>query len=450
MPTHSSSESPRPKDLISASPLPWIVFLALILSAAYAHTLHYQGARVPPPEDFQVFYVGAKIAAQGERPLLYYAPGGRYTLSMIAEKTHEPGTLWDQVAQASGLGATLHFCTLPFTALILEPLSHVPWSKAYMLWCWLSALLLVASVHYTLRLARARPFWPMLAVFVAAGLAFFPYIQGLWLGQIDGLILVSWVLGTYLWSRGKPVSSAFCFAVGTMVKLTPALVAPLFLLRRQWRWLAAYCGWMAALTGVSIWRLGLENHIAWYRMVYPILSCPVPYIENRSLGSFLIALYYGGVFLYNHIPQSIPGFVCLFAKTASAGAFLGALYLLWKRNRHSSGLTYELIIMSVISLVVSPTSWRHYFVLTLLPLVYLWVVLLKSGERSFELKLLALVTLFFGLKIPEYLFFKFHLLSLIVPGSWVAVTILLFWLCLRLYDPATAPQIAAGGEARER
>ncbi len=418
--------------------LPWIVFLALVLSSVYVQQLHFATSNSKPPDDFPVYYIAAKIAATGTRQPLYYPSGTRYSLREILEPGREPGTLWDQTARAAGLGPTLHFLTPPFTALIMEPLSRFPWQRAYLVWTWLSDLMLIASIYFALRLARAKPFWPWFAVCGAAGFAFFPFIQGLWLGQIDGLILITWTLGAYLWSRHRPVASAFCFAVGTMVKVTPVLAVGLFVIRRQWRWLAAYCAWMAVLLGVSIWQLGLQNHLDWLRTVYPALSCGAPYFENRSISSFLLALFNGGVFVHG-IPQSVPALLCLIGKVTSAAVYLGALYLLWKKNRKSDGLAFELLTIAVISLAVSPISWRHYFVLALLPLVYLWVVALGEKGSGFEVKLLALITLWFGVKAPEYMLLKVRFLSLLEPAGWVAVTLLFFWLCLRMYRFAALP-----------
>jgi Glycosyltransferase family 87 len=418
------------------SALPWIVLLVLVISAAYARILHYATDKTPVPNDFIVYYIAAKIAAIGHPEPLYYAPQQQYSTQYLVTPTRNPGTLWDQTAAASGLGPTLHFVTPPFVALLLEPLSHLSWPRAYKVWCWLTSLMVFASIYLIMRLANASPFWPSLAVAVAAGFAFFPYIQTIWYGQMDALILITWTMGAYLWSKQRSTASAFFFALGTMVKLMPVLAVGVFFVRRQWRWLVAYGFWIAVLLGVSIWRLGLQNHLDWLHRVYPTLACGAPYVESRSLPSFLEALYFRRVFIYT-LPSSIPTLLCWVTKMSGGAIYLGVLYWFWKKNRDADHLAYELAVMPVVALIVTPMIGRHYFLFALLPLGYLWTVFLSRGRKMEDLRLLALVTLWYGIKMPEYLLLKVRLLSLLLMGSWVAMTLLFLWLCLKSYDAAS-------------
>ena len=78
------------------------------------------------------------------------------------------------------------------------------------------------------------------ALMFAATCFFFPFKSTLVFGQVNISILFVWTLGVYLLKRQRPMASALCFALGTVLKIAPVVAVPFLALRRQWRWLAAY------------------------------------------------------------------------------------------------------------------------------------------------------------------------------------------------------------------
>ena len=71
----------------------------------------------------------------------------------------------------------------------------------------------------------------------AAVCFFFPFRNTLVCGQVNVSILFVWTLGVYLLKRQRPMASALCFALGTVLKISPVVAVPFLALRRQWRWL---------------------------------------------------------------------------------------------------------------------------------------------------------------------------------------------------------------------
>lgn len=408
-----------------------VTFLALVLSAAYVSNEH-TSARQRTPDDFPVYYVAGKLALWHETEHLYNWRGRPYALDEIVRPESAPGSEWDAAARSSGFGSTLPFITPPFTALLFEPLARLPWPRAYLIWRCLTGLMVVLSVYFALRVAKPEHFLPLFAVFAAAALSFFPYVQTLWLGQIGGVILLSWALGVYFISRKQTVASALCFALGTLIKLTPLLAVGLFALRRQWRWLIAYAGWCGFFLLVSVWQLGWQNHLDWFRYVYPTLACGIPTLENRSLPAMISDIYFGRA-PFDNFPASVPSFLCAVDKCVAAVFYLGALYLFWKKNKTSNSLVKELIVLASIALVVSPISWRHHFVLAILPLCYLWGTLPFSPQPNsrFAAPILAGVTLVLGVKAPEFALARIPILSIGIVSVWVLATILLICLGLK-------------------
>jgi hypothetical protein len=116
----------------------------------------------------------------------------------------------------------------PFLASVLAPLCYLSPQLAFLLWRELTLFLLVFSIYFGLKWLRAAPFAPVFVLAVAAGISFFPFLETMSTGNVGVLLFFLWTLGIFFVDRKLPVWSALCFAIGTMIKLTPAVVVPLF------------------------------------------------------------------------------------------------------------------------------------------------------------------------------------------------------------------------------
>ena len=143
---------------------------------------------------------------------------------------------------------------------------------------------------------------------------------------MDALVLLLWVLGVYFVKTRTSIASAFCFALATMIKISPALAVGVFLLRRQWRWLIAYSLWMGAFLATGVWQLGWNNHVFWFSRVLPMLSGGVPYFASKSLPSFIADLYLHQVPLEMQNLPALPLGIALLSKVLSLAIYLGTCF----------------------------------------------------------------------------------------------------------------------------
>jgi Glycosyltransferase family 87 len=100
----------------------------------------------------------------------------------------------------------------------------------------------------------------MMLIAAVGVLSFFPFVETLYEGQVGCLILFLWTVGFYCARTRRIAVSAARFAIGTAVRLTPAIVVPIFILRRQWKGLISYVATLSALLLFSIWRVGWQAH----------------------------------------------------------------------------------------------------------------------------------------------------------------------------------------------
>jgi hypothetical protein len=398
------------------------------------------------PNDFPPYYVAAQIARGPGDHRLYYPPkeSSSTLLAVIPRETP-----WGQKAEADGFKPTMAFIYPPFAALLLQPLGRYPWPLSLFLWRIALTAMVLMSIYLAVRLVTPQPTQTRGAEintgvknqflsFVLIGAAvmfFFPFTETIFQGQIDPIILLSWIAGVYLLKSNRPVWSSLCLAVGTLVKVSPVIVIGVFLLRRQWKWLISYAMWCTVLLGISIWHLGWQNHLVWLEQVFPALSHGVPYFANKSIAAIIYEIYLWRVPL--DFDFQIPSILFRLVSVLNLAIYLGTLFYFWKKNPKTTAIVYELIVLALVALVISPVTWRHHFLLALLPLIYLW---LCSRDDWREWLVLAAATLAMGLVFLDFLVTAVRqpifdlLLSAILP----ALTMLLFFVSLANYPDETS------------
>jgi hypothetical protein len=389
-----------------------LTFLILTLAFPLEDIMRERSvARHGSPEgDFLVYYSAAKAARQ---------PGEHHLYADVIRDS-----------QSSVWGVS-SFNYPPFSAFLMEPLTILPPTRAVMVWKYALVLMTALAVYFTLGASSKQPVSvAALAIGVAAAFSFHPHQYSMFLGQMGGLILLAWALGLYLFSRGRPVSSAFCFAFGTVIKVAPIFVVPLLAIRRQWRCLGAYVGWVVALSGLSMWQLGWQPYRDWLWAVYPVISHGTKAFQNRSLPGLILWCAPGQVWGQR-------GTLGWEVKAPAIILSLAFYLWCWKKSRGSQGLVHELALAPLLYLLTSPVAWTHHFILALVPLVYLWM---KSQDTRVEVSssesaVLVAVTLVLGTAAPNYLAGGLNnsVLYTLVMGSWVLATLALIGVGMKMY-----------------
>lgn len=413
-----------------------IVVIVLIIFAANRFAGEWEAFRssaypTGSSIDFPHYYVAAKLAGSDspkQHPLYYLTNEDKEAaLSVIP-----PGSEWNQVAHQSGLRDTLHFSAPPIVAILLLPLAKLPYQLAFMIWRVLTDLFYFLAIWICLILCRAWTPLNLLACTLAA-FEFQPFMLTLQKGQFGALLLLTWCAGILFATKKQDVLSALMLALATIVKLTPALAVGVFVLRRRWRWLAAYLLWMSVLMGIGVFRFGVENHRLYLSKVSS-LSCGVPGPYNYSLSGIVLNMYYRDILDYEHMPPHTPHGLCTLNKALGLAVYLAALFLLLRKNRIGD-IGWDLTVLSLITLLVAPFTWRHYYVLEILPLMFIWF-LLREGRFSHQGWVLAAVsfcTLIVGTRYLDYLQahltagpVRVFLVALLPLSAFVLTTILLF------------------------
>ena len=157
------------------------------------------------------------------------------------------------------------------------------------------------------------------------------------------------------------MSSALCFALGTVLKISPVVAVPFLALRRWWRWLGAYLSGVAAFTGISIWTLGWQTNKTWLTAIYPSISSGLGNTANRSFAGLVDALF-GPRYFDTPVTATewpIPHGLSLFSKVCSLVIGLSFFLWCWRKRKDATALVDELILLPLVYLLAAPFS-RDY------------------------------------------------------------------------------------------
>jgi hypothetical protein len=203
----------------------------------------------------------------GGQPLLpdYLAhwTGGRMLLDGRLGDLYDPRVQASlQHAEIPGYEGLSWFVSPPFAALLYLPLAWLPYGASALVWLALSIVMGVL----VLRWVRPLLFGDLAGetrLFTVAFLATPAVFEVLGAGQDSVLLVLLWVAGVRLMAADRPGAAGAVLALGLFKPQLLCLVPVLFVVRRQWRALAAFTAVGALLGLVSLAVFGLSGIRGW-------------------------------------------------------------------------------------------------------------------------------------------------------------------------------------------
>ncbi|HEY0786007.1 MAG TPA: glycosyltransferase family 87 protein [Acidobacteriaceae bacterium] len=375
--------------------LAWVALLLFVFS----QLLQWSNTRGLPPVnrsfDFSAYYLAGQAVADQRHAGLYFVPtyaDGRMNLNVPVPLA----SVWGRASVRGGVPFAAPFIYPPFVAILMEPFGYLSFASACAVWRLVTVLAAAGAMLLALS-AGGIAITRRLALLLGVGLfSYYPFLDGLWMGQIDCVILLLLAAGVWLLGRRQDLMSALCFAAATLIKLTPVLVLPVLIFHRRWRWLAAWAGWMGALLCCSLWRAGWAMHRQFWHQVLPGIGCGAPLSSNSSLVAYVQELLLGHVYDWASAPHALPPHACAVSRGV-AGVMYVAMLVRFYRRRGQADLRGEICLALLLTLVVSPISWWHHYALALLPCLYLW-----SSAREWRLWTLTALVLALGTNLPGF------------------------------------------------
>lgn len=320
--------------------------------------------RLQPPEknDFTSYYVASQVVRQGMPEALYYPePVG----SLLAQASVQHP--WIDVAVAAGVPNPNYYLYPPLFAVVMLPLAWLPYGTAFALWLAANVVFLALALLLFMRTERDWTLTTLAACVLFAG-TFHPVWHHLKIGQSSLLVLLLLSLCLAFLRRGRDLAAGLALSGAILLKLTPALLLALLAIRGRWK--AAF----AALTGVVVLSLasvpivGWEAQETYFARMVPLLSAGTAFHPNQSLNGFLTRALGFGEYRKADLSAAfpIPRIAAVLVGVVVVGISLRAV---WRRRRdqRSSTLDDGFATLVLASLLVSPISWEHHYVVALVP-----------------------------------------------------------------------------------
>jgi hypothetical protein len=363
---------------------------AILLFAAVVWT-----SRSPNVErtDFSLTYVGAKIVHHGMSHDLY--------------DTALQKQVRDSLFQHP---VPLFFEHPPFEALLLSPLASYSFRAAYLIWGLMNATIWLSSIFAL----RQHLHWPGETLgYVILWLVFAPLWVALYQGQSSLLLLAAYALTFVLLKRGSHVSAGIALGFGLFKFQFVLPFVLIFLLRKQWRFLAGFAVTALGLALISIAGVGWKGVVDYGRFLSTVGNNP----QNISYGSGMDMPTIHG-FVFAVVGRRITGTELNIIVGAICLALLAWIAMRW----NPAGENPSFDLMFATALTASLLSGFHMFTHDFSPLIL--AMLVAAGQISHRLNSRApswaraaiwtSLTVFWT--FPAYfLFVKWHCLYLMCP-----------------------------------
>ncbi len=290
-------------------------------------------------------------------------------------------SLWRTMRLKPGEGWFEEYNAHPPTAVLISlPFGLLNYQDAHAAWN-LCSLALLALTLWRVSVALSLR-WNLAGWSAVLGLLLVcdPLRQTINQGQLNLVLL--WLLAeTWIADRqGRPLLAGWWLGWAAAIKLFPVFLFLYFLMRRDWRAIAAGVVSCAAVMGLTTAILGWQAHVDYVTLAMPALRSMRDAWGNVSLDAFWARLF--------DAPSSVVEAWQTLPAWRIAGTVLSSLALLgWliARLRNSDRFKTDdagFSLCVVAMLLLSPITWAHYFMLLLVPLAIAWRTTFGQGNNS--------------------------------------------------------------------
>jgi hypothetical protein len=322
--------------------------------------------------DFHHLYLGAKLLRKGGNP---------YDVEQLLA-----------ARQFEGIRGLNPYVYLPFTGLVLSPLSLLSVSAASRVWFVANHLFLLASLGILIYLLPVRFRLEHVAfALLIAGFSV-PFYRTLTAGQLNAALLLLFSVIWWAYHRRRPILTGSLLAFATLFKISPGILFLYFAWKRDWK----IVGWGIAaavvLLIISIGLVGTQVHLDFLPVLRQMSYGQSTWAElgrtyyvdpaNQSFNSLFHHLFAENPYT-TPLVQIEPSFANLLTLVASALFLTLVLVTTWPYRSVSttepaqhSLLHYSLFIF--LSLFIPSLLWDHYLVVLFLPMFALYAELIGT------------------------------------------------------------------------
>jgi len=346
---------------------------ALLVAAGVANVAIFDWtseATAGKPYDFDLNWVAAQRLVDRE-PLYDRAASKSDGLRLVGPEM-----------QDTNLGPFSSYIGLPSTALLYAPFTPFDAGTAADLFRLVDVLAILAALAIALLALPPPSRLPAGLVTVGVMLLSTSVNKSIWLGQVDGFLMLGLAVAFFGVARGYWRLVGVGVAIAALLKFSPILLLVYLALRGKWR-----AVWSAVTTVVVI--LGVAAVIGrpgdlfdWFHHIGGSVSQGARNTDNQALPAVLARLFTHSNDLLAQVP--LGGWRAVSYLVAAVG--VGGL---WWVRRHHAVEPLDLGVLVLVALLAGPITWDHYTAWSLLVIVLVVDPTRWAGRSWLEIALLA-------------------------------------------------------------
>ena len=267
------------------------------------------------------------------------------------------------------------FVNIPIFALLFVPFSILPEYVAGRAFTILGLVTTFATCYFLIKLTKVSGWRQLVLVGMFASNG--PLLYSLKEGNITHFLLPVLLAAFFCLETKREVWLGVLLAIVILSKPALLLLGAYFILRKRWKVLAAMSRTLLIVTSASLLLFGVDLHRIWFQnCILPFIGKPLPAFNVQSLDSFLVRLWLNNDDLITHLskpvawlPIEVDWKYKLLRYTLLSLLVGGTIWLCWC-SRTPATLEVENLEFSIflcLTLISSPISWTHYYLLLLLP-----------------------------------------------------------------------------------
>jgi Glycosyltransferase family 87 len=267
-------------------------------------------------------------------------------------------------------GESLSFVNLPIIAFLFVPFSLFNKSIAVILMTSIGLLASIVACYLSIRIANIKGRKKLILV----GLYFVnsPLYYNLKIGNTTQFVLLALLLTVFFISRKREFWAGSLLAIAAIIKLPILLLAVYFVIRTRWKVVIGFGVTCTIIISASLLLFGLHLHQSWFEQcILPYLGQPLAASNVQSVDGFLARLLTHHS-IQNWTPISVDWIFKLVKYCMVSILLGGTLWVFWRTGipKTKEQVILEFSAVLCLSLLISPISWTHYYLLLLLPLSF--------------------------------------------------------------------------------
>lgn len=312
----------------------------------------------------------------------------------------DPSQLYEftKVESGSNVGLTqpviYGFVNLPIVAYLFTPFSLLSQFPGDFVFTLFGVLIFILCGWLLIKLANLKGWKRFFFVMILAINA--PTFNSIWLGNTTHMVLLL-VIGCFCCMRWKKdFWSGALLAIAGIIKIPLLFPILYFILRRRWSVVKGFFASLLGIVSLSILVCGLSLNITWFqKCILTFSGKAVAGNAVQSVDSFLIRLLTNApIDSYDYVEVD---WVFKLLRYTLLAILIGGTILTILRSRQVKSPEIESLEFSsflCLTLLISPISWTHYYLLLLLPIaLYLGGQLGISNRWQWNAAMLSIIVL---------------------------------------------------------